>query len=213
MLNVSSITTTRNELLKRKKQIELTRAGYDLLDKKRLALMQALIRLQDEVVQKATNLESLTVNATQSLARAEALIGDFGVRSAAMGEKHDIELEVTDRLLMGVHVPSIQLESAKIRLAETDISMTDTSFVVDEAAKAYEIDIEGIINLADTEIQLSKLIKEIIRTTRRLNALEHIVLPGLKAEYKHISNALEERERSEHYTVKLAKKLIQKRKI
>ena len=177
-----------------------------------MALMQALIHLEDEVVQKATDLESLSADASQSLARAEALIGDFGVRSAAMGVKHDIELEINDRLLMGVHVPNIQLEGVKDRFTNPDISITDTSLVVDEAAKAYEMDINGIINLADTEIQLSTLIKEIIRTTRRLNALEHIVIPALKEGYKQISNALEERERSEHFTVKLAKKLIQKRK-
>lgn len=213
MLEVSNISTTRNELLTRKQQIELTEAGYDLLDKKRLALLQAIMRLQEEVVKKATELEEMTAVAKRSLAKAEALIGEVGIRSAAMGEKNDIHLEVEDSLLMGVHVPRLRAESAQREFYDRDISITGTSPVVDEVAEAYEKDIDGMINLADGEIQLARLMNEIFRTTRRLKALEHIVIPRLKAEYKYISNALEERERSEHYAMKLAKKLLQRKNI
>ena len=51
--------------------------------------------------------------------------------------------------------------------------------------------------------------KEILKTTRRLKALEHIIIPNLLEEYKFIGTALEERERSEHFSLKLAKKLIE----
>ena len=99
MADISNLSATRSELLLRKEQINLTRAGYDLLDKKRLALMQEILRLQDEVVELATNLENLTANSRKSLARAEALIGEAGLSSAAMGKKYDLELDlVADRI-------------------------------------------------------------------------------------------------------------------
>jgi len=50
--------------------------------------------------------------------------------------------------------------------------------------------------------------KEILRTTRRLKALEHIIIPRLRKEYTYIRMALDERERAQHFTLKLAKKLI-----
>lgn len=211
MADVSNVSTTRNELLSRKQQIELTRAGYDLLDKKRLALMQEILRLQEEVVSLAGELQNLTAQSRRSLAKAEALVGAAGVRSAANGKKHEIKVELEDNLLMGLHVPRIKRNSARREFYDRDICVTGTSPVIDEAAESYEMNVDGMIALADGEFRLSKLMKEILRTTRRLKALEHIIIPRLLAEYHYISMALEERERSEHFSMKLAKKLISRK--
>jgi len=208
MVDSGNISTTRSELLARKRQIELTQAGYDLLDKKRLALMQEILRLQEIVVQCAAELETSTDLARRALAKAEALIGEAGVSSAAMGKKHELDTNVVDSLLMGVHVPRITAPSAKRHFHERDIGVIGTSPVVDEAASAYEHNVDLIVSLADGELQLRKLMNEIFKTTRRLKALEHIIIPRLLAEHKYISNALEERERAGHFSLKLAKKLL-----
>jgi len=211
MADISNISATRNELLARKERLTLTKAGYDLLDKKRLALMQEILRLQDEVVELATQLQNLSANSRKSLARAEALIGEYGLRSASMGKKHNLELDLIDSQIMGVHVPRIKVIEAQREFYDRDICIIGTSPVVDEAAESYEKNIEGILSLADGEIRLAKLMKEILRTTRRLKALEHIIIPTLKEEYKFIETALEERERAEHFSLKLAKKLIEQK--
>jgi len=213
MADISNLSATRNELLLRKERLSLTRAGYDLLDKKRLALMQEILRLQDEVVALATQLEDLSANSRKSLARAEALIGEYGLGSAAMGKKHALGLDLIDSQIMGVHVPRIKVIDAQREFYDRDICIIGTSPVVDEAAESYEKNIEGILSLADGEIRLAKLMKEILRTTRRLKALEHIIIPQLLEEYKFIETALEERERSEHFSLKLAKKLIEQKYI
>jgi V/A-type H+-transporting ATPase subunit D len=208
MADISNISTTRAELLSRKQQLELTHAGYDLLDKKRMALMQEIMRLQDEVVRLATDLQNMTARSRRNLAKAEALIGTSGVRSAAMGKKHEIEVDLEDSVIMGIHVPRIKRNSAQREFYDRDICITGTSPVVDEAAHSFEMNVDGIIGLADGEFRLSKLMKEVLRTTRRLKALEHIIIPRLETEYRYISTSLEERERSEHFSLKLAKKLI-----
>jgi len=211
MADISNISATRNELLIRKERLTLTKAGYDLLDKKRLALMQEILRLQDEVVALAVKLQDLSAHSRKSLARAEALIGEYGLRSAAMGKKHNLELDLIDSQIMGVHVPRIKVIEAQREFYDRDICIIGTSPVVDEAAESYEKNIEAILSLADGEIRLAKLMKEILRTTRRLKALEHIIIPTLMEEYKFIETALEERERSEHFSLKLAKKLIEQK--
>lgn len=209
MTDVSNISTTRSELLIRKQQIKLTRAGYDLLDKKRLALMQEILRLQDEVVELATTLQGFTAQSRRAYAKAEALVDETGVASAAMGKKHDVDLDLVDAQIMGVHIPRIKPHTALREFYDRDICIAGTSPVIDEVAESYERNIEGIIDLADGEVRLAKLMKEILRTTRRLKALEHIIIPRLRSEYSYISMALEERERSEHFSLKLAKKLIE----
>ena len=208
MPDIANISITRNELLQHKRQLELTRAGYNLLDKKRLALLQEILRLQDEVVQLATELETRSNHSRKSLAKAEALAGEAGVRAASMGKKREVKISIEDSLLMGVHVPKLHVESAEREFYDRDIGITGTSPIIDEAAEAFEKNLDAILDLADGEIQLMRLLKEILRTTRRLKALEHIVIPRLQSEFTYISNALDERERSEHFSLKLAKKLL-----
>jgi len=208
MPDIANISITRNELLQHKRQLELTRAGYNLLDKKRLALLQEILRLQDEVVRLATELETRSNHSRKSLAKAEALAGEAGVRAASMGKKREVKIGIEDSLLMGVHVPKLHVESAEREFYDRDIGITGTSPIIDEAAEAFEKNLDAILDLADGEIQLTRLLKEILRTTRRLKALEHIVIPRLQSEFSYISNALDERERSEHFSLKLAKKLL-----
>ncbi|HUV15638.1 MAG TPA: V-type ATP synthase subunit D [Pelolinea sp.] len=211
MPDISNISITRNELLLRKKQLELTRAGYSLLDKKRLALLQEILRLQDEVVKRATELEVRSNRSRRALAKAEALIGEAGVRSAAMGKKREINIKLDDSLLMGVHVPKLRVDTAEREFYDRDIGITGTSPIVDEAAEAFEQNLDAILHLADGEIQLTRLLNEILRTTRRLKALEHIIIPRLQSETTYIGNALDERERSEHFSLKLSKKLLERK--
>ena len=211
MSEIANLSITRNELLQHKRQIELTRAGFNLLDKKRIALLQEILRVQDEVVQNATELEERSSQSRRALAKAEALVGEAGVRAAAMGRKREIKIDLEDSLLMGVHVPRLHVESAEREFYDRDIGITGTSPVIDEAAEAFEKNLDALLRLADGEIQLGRLLNELNRTTRRLRALEHIVIPKLQTEMRYISHALDERERSEHYSLKLAKKLLDKK--
>jgi len=211
MSEIANLSITRNELLQHKRQIELTRAGFNLLDKKRIALLQEILRVQDEVVQNAMELEERSSQSRRALAKAEALVGEAGVRAAAMGRKREIKIDLEDSLLMGVHIPRLHVESAEREFYDRDIGITGTSPVIDEAAEAFEKNLDALLRLADGEIQLGRLLNELNRTTRRLRALEHIVIPKLQTEMRYISHALDERERSEHYSLKLAKKLLEKK--
>ena len=76
-----------------------------------------------------------------------------------------------------------------------------------DAVQSFDQSIDAILRLADSELQLGALMNEIASTTRRIKALEHIVIPRLEAEYHHIRMMLEERERAEHFSRKLAKEI------
>ncbi|MDX1418281.1 MAG: V-type ATP synthase subunit D, partial [Candidatus Promineifilaceae bacterium] len=79
----------------------------------------------------------------------------------------------------------------------------------DETAAAFEVEVECLIELAQSELRLERLVREIQRTSRRANALEHIVLPRLIRERDYIEMALDERERADHFRLKRVKKMRQ----
>ncbi|NMC45673.1 MAG: V-type ATP synthase subunit D [Chloroflexi bacterium] len=211
MIDVSNITITRSQLLSTKQQLELTQQGYELLDKKRIALMQKIIELQDLVVEEARDLQQLTNKAQMNLARAEAFVGEGRVKSASLGNEYENPIEVEHNIVMGVQVPRIHSSPSRDKRAAQAASFNSTSTMIEEAGSAFTKNVDGIIRLADGEIQLATLMKEILHNTRRLKALELIVIPRLKAEVAYIRDELDERERSDHFRLKLAKDIIEQR--
>ena len=204
MIDVSNITITRSQLLSTKQQLELTQQGYELLDKKRIALMQKIIELEELAVQAASELQVLTNHAQMTLARAEAFVGEGRVKAASLGNKNEYPIEINETNVMGVRVPRI---SNGERNAQQSINFNSTSTMIEEAGDAFKRNVDGIIKLADDEI----LLREIAHNTRRLKALEMIVIPRLKGEYSYIRDELDERERSDHFRLKMAKDIIERR--
>ena len=84
-------------------------------------------------------------------------------------------------------------------------SIVGTSITIDEAAEAFEVQVNAILKLAESELRLTRLASEIQRTSRRLNALDHLLIPRLEAERDYIQMALSEQERSDHFRFKVGK--------
>ena len=211
MIDVSNLTITRSQLLSTKKQLELTQQGYDLLDKKRIALMQKILELEDQAVETAKQLQELTNKAQMTLARAEAFVGAGRVKAASLGKKDEYPLDISETNVMGVRVPRIHSTHDPEKRSIHSTAFNSTSTMIEETGSAFTENVEGIIHLADNEIQLTVLLREIAHNTRRLKALELIVIPRLKGEYSYIRDELDERERSDHFRLKLAKDIIERK--
>jgi len=209
---MSNVSVTRMELLTRKVQITLASQGRDLLEQKRTALMKEFMRTADTAMERSDALQVSATEANQSLARAEAWAGAETVRSAALASRGGFSLEVTNRSVMGVRVPHIEQRSASRSFLERGYSIVGTSVAIDEAASAFEREVEAIIQLAEIELRLTRLGEEIQRTSRRLNALEHFLIPRLKAERDFIQMALDERERADHFRLKLVKRSLERKR-
>jgi V/A-type H+/Na+-transporting ATPase subunit D len=209
---MSNVSVTRMELLARKAQIALASQGRDLLEQKRTALLKEFMRTADTALEHSDALQVSAAIASQSLARTEAMAGAESVRSAALASRAGFSLEVMTSSVMGVRVPHIEQKSASRSFLQRGYSIVGTSISIDETASAFEREVEAIIQLAETELRLVRLGDEIQRTSRRLNALDHFLIPRLKAERDFIQMALDERERADHFRLKLVKRSLERRR-
>jgi V/A-type H+-transporting ATPase subunit D len=209
---MSNVSVTRMELLARKAQIVLASQGRDLLEQKRAALMKEFMRTADIALEHSDALQVSAADANRSLARSEVMAGAESVRSAALASRGAFELEVTTRNVMGVRIPHIEQKHVSRSFLERGYSIVGTSISIDETASAFEQEVEAIIRLAETELRLSRLGSEIQRTSRRLNALDHFLIPRLKAERDFIQMALDERERADHFRLKLVKHSLERKR-
>jgi V/A-type H+-transporting ATPase subunit D len=206
------ISVTRMELLARKAQIALARQGRELLEQKRTALMKEFLRIADTVMEHSDALHQAAANASQALAWAEATAGPEAVRSAALISRAELPLQVSSISVMGVKVPHIEQKRVSRSVLGRGYSIVGTSITIDEAASAFETEVDSIIQLAESELRLTRLASEIQRTSRRLNALDHLLIPRLEAECDYIQMTLDERERSGHFSLKLMKRLLERKR-
>ena len=209
---MSTVSVTRMELLARKAQIALASQGRDLLEQKRTALLKEFLRMADTAMERSDALQFSAANARYALARTEAIAGTEAVRSAALASRAELPLQVTTTRVMGVKVPQIEQKRVSRSMLARGFAITGTSITIDEAASAFESEVEAIIKLAEMELRLARLAEEIQRTSRRLNALEHFLIPRLKAECDFIQMVLDERERADHFRLKLVKRTLERKR-
>jgi V/A-type H+-transporting ATPase subunit D len=208
---MQQIATTRMELLAKKAQIGLAQQGRELLEQKRTALMRELLRVADRVLARSDALQQAAAEARVALARAEAWAGTEAVQSAALATRGELALEVQAANVMGVSVPVIEQKRVARSVLGRGYSPAGTSVTIDEAASAFEAEVDSLIQLAESELRLTRLAAEIQRTSRRANALEHILIPRLIAERDYIQTTLDERERADHFRLKRVKTALQRK--
>ncbi|MEA3441483.1 MAG: V-type ATP synthase subunit D [Chloroflexota bacterium] len=204
---------TRMELLARKAKLELAEQGRDLLEKKRSALLKEFLEVADKVMEHADILQHVAFLAREALARAEAVVGPEAIRSAAIASRAELPLQISTVSLMGVKVPRIEQKRVSRSMIDRGYAIVGTSIVIDEAAEAFENEVNEILQLAENELRLVRLADEIQRTSRRLNALDHLLIPRLKAELVYIQTTLDEHERSDHFRLKLVKRILERRQL
>jgi len=198
------IKPTRSELLKLKKQIRLAKSGYSLLKKKRDGLILEFF----EVLKKAKTLREELVNeykiALEKINIARTLEGDLKVKSIAMAINGIPDVKLATKNIMGVKVPKIESSEIKKAFMERGYGIYNSS-AIDEVASAYERVVEKIILAAEIETSMRKLLSEIEKTKRRVNALEFVVIPNLDKIRAFIQLRLEEIERENIFRMKRIK--------
>ncbi len=204
---------TRMELLKLKKRVKLADKGHKLLKEKRDALVSEFMLVIKEYRQARKNVEENLKIAFGNLLMAEVLLGSRDIEQISEITLRDIDLNFMIKNIMGVSVPIMKIENLVRRINERGYGFLSTNAKLDDAAKSFEESILIIVKLAEVEESVRRIAEEVEKTKRRVNALEYIVIPRLKATIKHIEMRMEEIERESFLRLKKIKAFLEARKI
>ncbi|XGI82789.1 V-type ATP synthase subunit D [Halorutilales archaeon Cl-col2-1] len=202
---VEDVKPTRKNLMEIKDRIELSEQGHDTLEKKRDGLIMEFMEILDEAQDVRSQLEQDYDEAQKKINKARAMDGDLAVRGAASARAETPEIVVDSKNIMGVVVPQIEGSKVQKDIGERGYGLLGTSARVDEAAEAYEKLLDSIILAAEIETAMRKMLDEIEKTKRRVNALEFKLLPELKEARDFIELRLDEMEREEIFRMKKIK--------
>ena len=199
------ITPTRSELLKLKKQIKLAKSGHSLLKKKRDGLILEFFELLKTAKNARKELVETYVKAEQQLNVARVAHTDLTLQSIALAVEKSPEVELEQKNIMGVRVPKIKGEKIQKTIKERGVGVLGSTAIIDNAAVGYEKVVEEIIKVAELETAMKRMLKEIEKTKRRVNALEFKRIPEMDEVQKFITLRLEEMERENVFRLKRIK--------
>ena len=200
---------TRMELIKSRARIKLASKGHKLLKQKRDVLIMEFFKILSKAKDLRTELNSSMAGAYRSIAIAQAYHGVAEVENIAMSVTHAPGVKIDVKNVMGLKISKIESESRELKpLTKRGYSILGTSAKIDDAAESLTIVLGLIVRLAETENAIRKLIREVEKTKRRVNALEFVMIPRLTEQAKSIQFRLEEMERDSFVMLKAIKRKL-----
>jgi V/A-type H+-transporting ATPase subunit D len=199
------IKPTRSELIALKRRIALSERGYKILKMKRDGLILEFFKILEQAKDSRGELLAKYKRAVETMAFANTIEGAIGVKSAAFSVKEVPQIDLKSKNIMGVVVPQIESSKAKKSLVDRGYGVLGTTSAIDETALAFEELVEAIIESAEIETTMKRLLEEIESTKRRVNALEFKVIPELTEARDFIKMRLDEMEREELFRLKKIK--------
>jgi len=205
------VQPTRMELLKLKRRIKMARRGHSLLKMKRDGLIMEFRSILDEAREIIGRMIKKYKKAREKIALAMAVDGVIAVKSTALANPVEPEFVMLKKNIMGVVVPVIKRRKIRKKIFEREYGIISTTTRIDEAVSAYEELVDAILEVAEVETTLKRLIEEIEKTKRRVNALEYRVIPRMEETERYISFRLEEMDRENIVRLKKIKAKLESR--
>ena len=181
------------EFLRMRKRLRMAVHGHKLLKDKLDGLMQEFRKLADSYKQARKEVDEGLPEVLKMFVLASITSSQQAIESAITQSQSKLELTASHTRRMGVIVPAFAVE---FEGAAATYSLLDTPVELDQATADLREYFPKILELAQIEETVRRMVKEIEKTRRRVNALEYVMIPELRRVIKYISTKLDENERS-----------------
>ncbi len=197
-----NVNPNRMELLRLRRRLALAERGHKLLKDKLEEIMRRFIetirRLSTLQAEVSSGLDKIFVafaraSGRNSAAELARLVPD-GVLDLASGRTHVLSLAI----------PSFTVENLRV----SGYDLLETEAEMDIGVRRAESLLPALLEMARLWKTADLLSWEIEVTRRRVNALEHILIPGIRDAIHSISARLEEMERSTQVQLMRVKEII-----
>ena len=193
----TQVNPTRMELTKQKKKLQTAVRGHKLLKDKRDELMRQFLDLVRENMELRLKVEENIRSANTNFVIARAGMSEAALKTALLAPKQEVYVEADKQNVMSVDIPVFQSQT---RTADANdiysYGFAFTSGDLDGAVKSLADILPDMLRLAEVEKSCQLMAAEIEKTRRRVNALEHVIIPEAQSNIKYITMKLDENERS-----------------
>ncbi len=194
---VKQVNPTRMELTRLKKKLNTATRGHKLLKDKRDELMRRFLEMVRENRSLRMKVEEQIRQANANFVLAKASMSDETLKAALLAPKQEIYVTTSYRNVMSVDIPVFDTDTRTPDPNDIySYGFAFTSSDLDGAVKSLSDILPDLIRLAEIEKSCQLMADEIEKTRRRVNALEHVMIPETQEQIRYITRKLDENERS-----------------
>ncbi len=203
IIMANNFRLTRIELINTKKKIKVASRGLDLLKMKRSALVMEFLKINNEVKGMRENVRNDIQNGISQIKIAETVDGTLEIeRISYMSSNPDILINMKN--IMGVKIPELNI-SVNRNVLSNEYLVSSVPVSIYDTVITFKKIFNELLEIAQKENSMRKLLYEIDKTNRRSNAIENIMIPRFNNNLKIIKEYLDERDRDSFSTLKFVK--------
>lgn len=192
---ILSVNPTRMELQVLKGKLATSRRGHKLLKDKCDELMRRFMAQVRENKALRVETERELAAAERLLSCARARTGGRATDVAMLLPRQEINVSCTQKNVMSVRVPQFEIGYKVDPSDSLSYGCASLSADTAEAIAALERVLPKLLRLAEAEKGCQLMASEIEKTRRRVNALEHVMIPDYEDTIRYITMKLDENER------------------
>lgn len=194
---VKQVNPTRMELSRLKKKLNTATRGHKLLKDKRDELMRRFLEMVRENRALRMKVEEQLRQANANFILAKSSMSDETLKAALLAPKQEVYVSTSYRNVMSVDIPVFKTDTRTPDPNDIySYGFAFTSADLDDAVKSLADVLPDLIKLAEIEKSCQLMADEIEKTRRRVNALEHVMIPETQEQIRYITRKLDENERS-----------------
>lgn len=197
-----NIAPTKSNLLSLKESLDTAKDGYDLLDQKREILVMELLHLVEKVKMLEKDMDKVAKKTYPALKNMLLQVGQDRAQEIAKTVHYDFNITKKPVTVAGMQFSSIDVVLPKKQLFYSPLS----SFPECDLVMSNFFDYLTVITqMASIRTIVWRLVVEVQKTQRRVNALNKMVIPQTQETLDYIEGVLEERERENIFVLKALK--------
>ncbi|RWS21449.1 V-type proton ATPase subunit D-like protein [Leptotrombidium deliense] len=206
-----NIFPSRMAMTLMKARLKGAETGHKLLKKKADALQFRFRQILKKIIETKMLMGDVMKEATFSLAEAKFTVGnDFNAVVLENVNKAQVKVKCRKDNVAGVNLPAFECyQDGQDSYELAGLSRGGQQLA--KCKKNYSRAVELLVDLASLQTGFITLDEVIKITNRRVNALEHLVIPRIERTIQYITSELDELEREEFYRLKKVQE--KKRKI
>ncbi len=209
MAGTLNVSPTRMELTRLKGRVKVAQRGHKLLKDKRDEMVRQFLEMVRENKRLREEVETEISRALRDFLLARAVTPQESLEASIMFPTRKVKLKVGKRNVMSVYCPVIQYqEEHDPHLSPYPYSFASSSAELDGAIRTLSGLLPRMLDLAEKEKSCQLLADEIEKTRRRVNALEHVMIPQMLDTIKYITMKLDEDERGSRIRLMKVKDMI-----
>lgn len=206
-MSVGQNNPTRMELMKLKSKLTMSLRGHKLLKDKQDELIHQFVTLVHKTRDLRVEVDNSMPKLVNNFDNIKTKMSLVDIYEMLMVPSESINVKYEQNSIMTVLVPKITLETKSV---SSEITYSDLTSPIEIDIIGEEMDgfLPKIILLAELEQRIRLMADEIERTRRRVNVIEHVMVPELEAEIKRITMKLEDNERSNTVRIMKSKDIV-----